>query len=227
MRALILGGTFNPIHIGHLRLAIETAERLGCDHTVFLPSFAPIHRSRAHLLSFEFRVRLIETASAALPSVSVSDAERRHSGPPYSVDVLPALCAEAGIDAPCFAMGLEQFERLPSWYRGRDLPHLVDLAVGIREELGEAAFHRIRETAWPDFVAVEPSPGVHAAFREPDGPRRISLLAIPRLDVTATLIRCRWREGRSLAHLVPDPALALLLAHRDEVDTAWRRETER
>jgi nicotinate-nucleotide adenylyltransferase len=226
MRALILGGTFNPVHIGHLRLAIETTERLGCERTLFLPSFAPVHRSRAHLLSFELRVELIEAAAAGVAAVSVSDAERRHSGPPYSVVVLPRLCAESGIDAPCFAMGLEQFARLPSWYRGRELPHLVDVAVGVREDLDEAAFQRIRATAWPDFVPVEAPSGVISAFREPDGEHRISLMAIPRLDVTATMIRRRWRERRSLAHLVPDPVLARLLDHRDEVDAAWNRETE-
>jgi nicotinate-nucleotide adenylyltransferase len=115
MRALILGGTFNPVHTGHVRLGIEASERLGYARLIWLPSFSPHYRSRAHLLAFDLRVALLEAASAAFAEAAVSDIERRPTQSHYSIDILSDLCVEERIDEPCFAMGLELFEKLPTW----------------------------------------------------------------------------------------------------------------
>ncbi|NLH83486.1 MAG: nicotinate-nicotinamide nucleotide adenylyltransferase, partial [Phyllobacteriaceae bacterium] len=221
-----LGGTFNPVQIGHLRLAVETTERLGCDRLVFLPGHAPRHRDLSHLLPFDLRIALLVAATRDEGAFVVDDAERRHPDAPYSRELLPRLCRDAGIDDASFVLGLEQFERLPSWFRGRELPDVVDLVVCGREERGEAMFADLVARFWTDFSPIAaPSEGT-IAFERSDG-RRIVHLAVPRIDVSSTLVRRLWRQRRSIAHLVPDPVLELLEQNRAMVDAAWADEAER
>jgi nicotinate-nucleotide adenylyltransferase len=226
MRTLILGGTFNPVHTGHVRLAVEASERLGCTRLIWLPSYSPHYRSRAHLLAFDLRVGLITAASAAFKDVVVSDIERRATQSRYSFDILSDLCAEERIESPYFAMGPELFQKLPSWYRGTELPRRIDIAVGAREDFVEDDFHGIVSRHWPDFVRVEAAAECLATYRDPSDAHGMSLLAMPRLDINATMIRRLWREGRSIAQLVPDAVLDVLMRHREQVDAAWELETD-
>jgi nicotinic acid mononucleotide adenylyltransferase len=96
----------------------------------------------------------------------------------------------------------------------------------MRDGLDEATFHGILSRRWPDFSPAGPSAECLATYCDPTGAHRISLLAMPRLDINATMIRRLWREGRNIAHLMPDAVLDVLLRHRDQVDAAWRLETD-
>lgn len=221
MRALILGGAFNPVHSGHTRLAIEAHETLSCQRTIWLPGFSPHYRSTDYLLPFDLRLMLL--AAARPDSDGVSDLERRHGGPAYTVDTLPQICEEEGVSDPYFVLGLENFRHLHLWRRAEELAQRTSFVIAAREGADIEAFHRLMQAHWLDYRASEPMAGTHAVYEGPTG-RRIALLAMPRLDISSTLIRARWREDRDISQLVPDAVRGLLYLHRDAVDKAWQQE---
>ena len=90
-RAGLLGGSFNPIHFGHLLFADEVRERLGLDRMIFVPAASPPHKPASQLAPAADRFAMVERAVAANPAFSVSDVELRRGGPSYTVDTLTAL----------------------------------------------------------------------------------------------------------------------------------------
>lgn len=222
MAALVLGGTFNPVHFGHLRLAVEASESLGCPRSVWVPGYRPHYRETGQLLSFDLRSRLLDVATDGMAGTSVSDVERRHDGPAYSFDILRRLAGELGDDDLGFVVGIEQFVNMRSWYRGVELADLADIVVAGRDGEGERLFRQAVKRSWPEAGEERGAPGMAAVFR-PEGGRRLILLDLPRLDISSSRIRRRWLDGRSIRHLLPDPVLDLLEAHRADVTEAWRQ----
>src|ERR1043166_1959354 len=106
----IFGGTFNPIHLGHLRGAEEVREALGLDEVRFVPAAAPPHRRGAPLPAATDRYRMVELAAAALPRLRSSGGELQRPGPSYSVDTVRALRAEVGPAVRvAFVLGFDAF----------------------------------------------------------------------------------------------------------------------
>lgn len=228
MRALrlgILGGSFNPVHIGHLRLALEAGEALRLERTDLLPCAVPPHKSVRGLLPFDLRVRLLRAAVRGLPGLRVNPLEGRRSGPSYTWNSLLHYARGQRGAKLFFILGCGDFAALPSWHRGPELLSLADFVVvpraGEEKKRFLDAVRHILPAATP---CVSPPPALAAAgataFDLPTG-ARLFYLPVTRLDLSASLVRRRFVSGLDLRLLVPAAALRLLEKEREAVTDCW------
>jgi len=207
-RTAVLGGSFNPIHYGHLLLADEVLEQLGLDRVLFVPAGAPPHKPLTTLAPAADRYEMVKLATADHPRFAVSDLELRRPGPSYSVDTLEALRG-AG-DELHLLLGSETFLDLMSWRTPRRIAELARLVVVPRSG---SAFD-------PDGAAAQKvlSAIGMARFARVDGPRlpagAVMILHATSLPISASDLRRRAREGRSLAYRVPAAVAQYIESHR-------------
>ena len=186
-RTGVLGGSFNPIHYGHLLLADEVLEALALDRILFVPAGVPPHKSPALLAPAEDRFAMVKLAVAERPRFEVSDIELRRAGPSYTVETLEAL----GIPrAQLFLIvGSETFLDLLSWREPRRIAELAQLAV----------VPRVGSAFDPDSAAARKV--VREIGQEP------LVVHATSLPISASELRRRVREGRSLAFRLPDAVI--------------------
>lgn len=229
---LLLGGSFNPPHAGHLRIAIETAEVLRPERTLFIPCAYPPHKPDGNLLPFAVRAAMLRAAIADMTSLdgtpplqfAVSEVEQERQGPSYTADTLAILKERFPGMRPAFVMGNEDYAQLSSWRRWRELPVLADLVVLPRSAGALESFRNSTLAFWPDASPLAPpAPGVTEAFLLPHG-GRILYLPQPQLDISSSLVRERLLAGRSLDFLVPPGVRNLLMEHAAEAVSLWRKE---
>jgi nicotinate-nucleotide adenylyltransferase len=219
-RTLIFGGTFNPVHVGHMRAAIEVSETLGFGKVEWVPSFAPLHKSDQTLLGFDLRVALLRAALRGHDCFHLNDIERSLPVPSITIQTLDAMArSEPAVDR-YFLLGDREFLRLHKWRFGSGVVNLTHIVVLCRTEFDLETFASAVADAWPGSRRIEPSPGTLMAFELLPG-RHAVVVPLPRIEVSSSLVRRRWLEGRSLSHLVPDDVTELLGRHRNEVEAAW------
>lgn len=207
----VLGGTFDPIHFGHLRLAQELAHTLKLTKVRFVPSGTPPHRA-APGSGIAHRVAMTRLAVAANPLFDVDERETRRSGPAYTFDTLTELRAELGATSSLvLLLGADAFLEFATWHRWHELFGLAHVAVAHRPGF---PVERWRE-AMPQPLAREYAArlmqqplAVHLA---PAG--GIVVMPITALDISATAIRELMRTGGSPRYLLPDPVLDYIQAH--------------
>jgi nicotinate-nucleotide adenylyltransferase len=195
----ILGGTFDPIHIGHLAIAEEARETLGLERVLFVPAGLPPHRPVAPAASGMDRLAMVRLAIADNPAFEASAIEVERSGPSYSVDTVELLASrirgEGREPDLWFVLSSEAFAAMHTWHEPERLLRAARLAVVPRA--GAATLTR-------DWVAAR-FPGQEARVRFVDGP----LLAI-----SGTQIRRRAAAGRSLRYLVPEEVARYIGDHK-------------
>lgn len=191
----ILGGTFDPVHIGHLRLAIEVREALQLDEVRLIPCARPPHRSEPHA-SAEHRLAMLRAAVAGDAGVLADDRELVRPGLSYTVDTLKSLREELGPDVDLvLLLGSDAFRQLQTWHLWQSIPELAHLAVIVRPGFDDDGL----VSSLPEELA--------RLLRPSDGQARASLVEIPPLQVSATRVRSLLASGKSARHLVPQPVL--------------------
>jgi len=192
----MLGGTFDPIHAGHLRSAVELRETLGFDEIRFVPCHVPPHRA-APIASASQRLRMLELALEGEPGLTVDSRELQRDAPSYSIDTLTALRAELGPDtALSLVMGMDAFEHLDSWHRWRELRDYAHIVVIARPG-----------SALPQTGAVAEWLSAHRAAAETLQQRCCGSVVCVELTpwpISATAIRGTIGNGRSPRYLLPD-----------------------
>ncbi len=204
----ILGGTFDPVHYGHLRLAEEMLELLGLESIRFIPAGNPPHRD-APGVSARHRCEMVRLAISDHSAFLLDPREAAKEGKCYTVDTLRELRRELGSDQPlCLLMGGDAFLQLHTWHEWEAIPELAHIAVGYRP--GYAL----------DTNSMEPK--LHEHYRKRlcgvDRMREMPAggiigLAIPRLEISATMIRERVAERRSIRYLLPEPVAQYIHQH--------------
>ncbi len=197
-RVGLLGGSFNPPHLGHLVCAQEALDQLGLDRVVLVPARVPPHKELQADPGPEARIALCELAVAGDERFAVSDLEARRAGPSYTVDTLRALHASDPEDELTFIVGGDMAQSLPSWRAPEEVLRLARMAVAERDGLRREDLER----------RIAP---LH------DG-SRVTFFDMPRLDLSSTLVRRRVSEGRPIRYLVPDAVAAEIAAR------GWYRE---
>ncbi len=193
-RTAVFGGSFNPIHYGHLLLADEVLEALGLDRILFVPAALPPHKPAARLAPAGDRYEMVRLATAGRPKFEVSDVELRRAGPSYTVDTLEALDVPRG--DLFLVVGSETFLDLLTWREPRRIAELARLVV----------VPRIGSAFDPDSAAAQKV--VREVGQEPLIVRATSL------PISASDLRRRVREGRSVAYRLPDAVAAYIRARR-------------
>ena len=190
MRIGILGGSFNPPHVGHLVMAQEAHTQLGLDKVVLVPVFVPPHKQLDDDPGPEERLELCELATAKDDRLGVSRLELDRGGPSYTVDTLREIHERSPGDELVFIMGGDNAQALPSWREPEAVLDLATMAVAEREGV------RRRDIA--ELVA-----GLRGADR-------LVFFDMPRLDVSSSAIRRRVREARPVRYLVPDDVIRVI-----------------
>jgi nicotinate-nucleotide adenylyltransferase len=192
----LLGGTFDPVHIGHLRAAIELREQFALDEVRLVPASMPPHRATPSVDSGARR-RMVELAIADEPGLALDDRELRREGPSYSIDTLIETRAEVGGDcAVALALGEDAFAALDSWHRWRELLDYAHLVVMRRPQA--------RLPQQGPVAALLQEHGAPATVLRECAHGAIVTLPLPPLTVSATAIRACIAAGRSPRYLLPD-----------------------
>lgn len=181
MRTALYGGTFDPIHHGHLILAREAMEQLALDRVVFVPATHSPHKVSRQPAPPDLRRQMVEVAIAGEPGFECDGSETEKAGPSFSVDTVEAWRAKAPADELFYLIGQDNVRELPTWRRYEDLRRLVQFVV----------FERDASAPAHDFPRVK-----------------------RRVDISATEVRKRVAEGRSIRYLVPEPVRAIIVARQ-------------
>ena len=208
-RVGILGGTFNPIHLAHLRIAEEVREACNLDRVIFIPAADPPHKPIADGVGFGHRLAMVETAIAGHAAFAVSDLEARRQGKSFSVDTLEILRQQTPADQFFFIIGLDSYRDITSWKEYPRLFRLANLVVTTRPGV------HIKDPLDILPVAMRGEFCYSAAarsFRHSSG-HSLILLKETRLDISSTRIRENVAEGKSIRYLVPDRVIDYITTH--------------
>ncbi len=206
----ILGGTFDPIHYGHLRLAEEMLELAHLQKIYFIPAGTPPHRESPQV-SAQHRSAMVKLAIADQPAFVLDSREVERITPCYTVDTLRELRAELGMALPlCLLMGGDAFLQLHTWHEWEQLFDLAHIVVGYRP--GFTLVDRIH-TATPALRSHYQQRLCNADDLSQHPAGGIVELAIPKLEISATLIRSRVAENRSIRYLLPNAVADYIHQH--------------
>jgi len=199
----ILGGTFDPIHYGHLRPALELLETLALPEVRFVPCRIPAHRD-VPAITADQRLTLVQLATAEQAGFVVDDRELRREGPSYMVDTLTSLREDFGVATPlALIVGSDAFRELDTWRRWRELTGLAHIVVMQRPGAQEPFRPLLAE-----FIAPRVVSHVSALRQRPAG--GILFQPVTQLSISATQIRALLARGQSPRYLLPETALAYI-----------------
>jgi nicotinate-nucleotide adenylyltransferase len=208
----IFGGTFDPVHLGHLRLAEEATDSLGLAGVRWIPAGQPAHRAQENKLpqvGAAHRLAMVRLAINDNPRFELDPAEIEATGPSYTVPTLERLRlgSECGAQRPLVLLvGADAFAGIPGWHRWEELFKLVHIAVAHRPgfpiDVGNlppvlADIYRQRHSTSPATFTKEPA-------------GRIFTFAMTQLDISATQIRALLSNGHSARYLLPDAVIAYI-----------------
>jgi nicotinate-nucleotide adenylyltransferase len=202
----VLGGTFDPVHFGHLRTALDVMQGVGLTEVRFIPLHRAVHRDQP-MVSGPLRLRMLQLAVAGQPGFSVDDRELQRRGESYMVDTLTSLRAELGKRSLCLILGGDAFERFLGWHRPQTILQLAHLVVMRRPGQDGIEDPDLRQLVTARRAA------------SPDELRRTSagcilFQAVTQLEISSTQIRGLVAAGRSPRYLLPEAVLHLLEAQR-------------
>lgn len=180
-RVGILGGTFDPVHLGHLVVAQEVHERLGLDRTVLVPAGVPPHRTGSRVTSAPIRLGMLRAALGGDSRFEISTLELDRSGPSYTVDTLERMRTDWPGARLHLVIGADQWSRFHTWRSPQRIAEVADLVVVGRN--GEAGSEMELPHQW---------------------------VQVPRIDVSSSGIRERIKTGRPIRFLVPDAVCRII-----------------
>jgi nicotinate-nucleotide adenylyltransferase len=194
VRVGILGGTFNPPHIGHLVCAQEAYRELELDRVLLIPARIPPHKPVEHEPGAHHRLELCRVAVADDDRFEVSDLEVRRDGPSYTVDTLKELNTEAPNNELFLIVGGDIAAGLPRWREPERVLELATLSVARRRGTARSS--------------------IDTALGQLRGGDRARFFQMPRIGVSSTMVRRRVRSGQPIRYLVPDAVAAYIERHR-------------
>ena len=198
----LLGGTFNPIHNGHLKGATEAADLCAIDTVYFIPSYLPPHRELIHNVSAAHRFAMVRLACQSDPRFNASDVEVRREQKSYSFDTVNHfLGAEPAGTRVSFLIGTDAFAEIDTWHRVGELLGLCDFLVMVRPGDKGDLTDRLPETLRGAFASIQPDKLDH------ESGKMIRLVQIEGIELSSTTVRERIRQGSSIDNLVP-PSVA-------------------
>jgi nicotinate-nucleotide adenylyltransferase len=214
MKLGIMGGTFNPIHYGHLRPAEEIRERLKLDKILFIPSARPPHKD-SEIIEPHHRLEMVKLAIGSNPAFDVSPIEIKRRGKSYSVRTLEELLEEYRAD-PFFLLGIDAFLEIPSWREVDRLFNLTNFVILLRPPY---TFQSLNQSPYLRFITksilVELDQGIRQSYRRAyENGKFIYFERVTGFDISSTSIRKNLKAGRSIKYLLPPPVELYIMAHR-------------
>ncbi len=194
----LMGGTFDPVHYGHLVIAEEVCASLDLAEMVFVPAGEPPHKQGEVVTEARHRIAMLELAIASNPHFAISRVDVERPGPSYTVETLRLLREQWGMQTLIyFVIGWDSLEELPTWYN----------PGGILEQLAYlVAVHRPRHEEQPGYRE-------QLEKRLPELKHRLLTMPAPQLDISATDLRQRVAEGRPIKYQTPEAVEAYIAQH--------------
>jgi len=216
MRIGLFGGTFNPIHFGHLRVALEIHEGFSLDSCYLIPSAIPPHKSLDGIIDAQSRLEMVRLAASNTPGFAVSDIEINRSGPSYTIDTVRRFKSMMGKDATFFfIVGLDAFLEIDTWNSCMELFRQISFIVMTRPGAGCEAFQS--KNVMLEAFLKEKISGAYrysasrSCFVHPEM-HRVLGFEVSSLDISSTRIRKQIRNGKSIQFLVPEKVRAYIKA---------------
>ena len=182
----ILGGSFNPVHYGHLKMAEAAMESTHFSKVLFIPTGTPYHKEQKDLLPFADRLKLLELAIEKYPDFDCSPMEGERDGNSYTIDTVRELLRQNPTNSYSLLIGTDQFLTLRSWHKIKELGQLVDFYIANRN--GEMSFSTFQK----EKEALEKELSLHC-----------KLFPMPAIDLSSTEIRNLLKEGKSIHGMLP------------------------
>lgn len=206
-RVGIMGGTFDPVHFGHLRTAQEAIEMLSLDSLLFIPAACPPHKPGRRIVAFEHRYRMLELAIEDNPCFRLSDIEKKLPGKSYTAITLKKLQEEARRETELyFLVGFDAFVEINTWWHFRDLFRLARIVVLRRPGCSEVDVGEFlcRNVSDGFRLSADSSCFIHPELLP------VYFLDNTRIGISSTQIRHLAAQGRSLRYLVPADVLGYI-----------------
>ena len=224
MRIGLLGGTFNPIHNGHLFIAAQIRDRLDLERVLFIPTGDPPHKPSTSLAPAAHRQEMVKLAIASEPSFALSDVELTRANKSYSIDTVRTLRTELGPSAELFfILGLDSFVELPTWKQASELLKLCHFAVVTRPGTRFASLKELSllpPLERPALEALDAGTQERVDVSLPGGTTLI-LLQLPPCHASASDIRHRIKTGQAVSALLPPQIESYIIRsglYREEAD---------
>ena len=208
----IFGGTFDPVHIGHLRTAVELRKVLNLTEMRLVPSAIPPHRSQPQANAKQ-RMAMLKLAlgydtDSSEPGLVVGDRELHRQGPSYTVDTLRDIRQEIGTDAPlCLCIGMDSLVNLNQWHQWSELTDIAHIVVAARP-----GWHLPNSGEIVEFVKTHRATQTEQLQSQPSG--KVLILEMTLLPVSATGIRQSLQKQQSIRYLVPDQVIDYIRQHQ-------------
>ena len=186
MRVGVFGGTFDPVHTGHLILAEQCREQGRLDEVWFVPAPRPPHKEAGVLTRFEQRVEMLALATAGNPAFKIDELEKDRSGPSYTADTLAELRRRHPAHEIFLLVGSDTLADLPTWYEPRRVLEAAGLLIMARPGHPVPGADELRRRLGPGAPPV-----------------RLEVVEAPLIDISSRDLRRRARAGRSLRYFVP------------------------
>jgi len=188
----VCGGSFDPVHFGHLRTAFEVRQQLGLEQLRFIPAGNPPHKEGPRVSATD-RVNMLELAIGGSPSVVIDERETQRLKPSYTIDTLLELQQELPQASLTLIIGTDQFSVFDTWHRWQDLLQVAHLAV--MERPGELLSGFANDLLQGEYAS------------------KITLCPVTQLDISSTRIRKDWRAGTDIRFLVPYAVRQYIIEH--------------
>lgn len=199
----ILGGTFDPIHYGHLRTALDVQQHLSLDEVRFIPCGEPAHRNTPIAEPLQ-RLAMVRAAIAGQEGFTVDDRELRRDGPSYMVDTLISLKQDFKKESLCLILGMDAFNGLEQWHQWKQIFELANIVVMKRPaETGQVEINKKLLSQLKNRIVDI------ATFQQKQN-GRICFVSVTQLDISSTMIRQHWQQGKDIKLLLPDAVLTLI-----------------
>lgn len=210
----ILGGTFNPIHYGHLAAAEEVRERLKLDRIQFIPSFIPPHKQEEDLPSADQRMAMVRLAIAGTDSFEASDIEITRGGKSYTIDTIETVRRSYRDAELYFITGLDSFLDIQTW---KEWERLLTICCFVVLSRPGYSFSRLKKLDFMRAAANELETldtGTETERVIETAVSSVFLESIPLYDISSTDIRKRIRENRTVKYLLPEPVETYIIQHK-------------
>ena len=210
-RVGILGGTFDPVHNGHLAVAEAVRQALTLSSILFVPAFFPPHKPTYTISAFQHRAAMLDLAVADRPGCSVSRLEAEREGPSYSIDTLRTLAHGLDKDVHLFfIIGMDAFAEVFTWKEQRELLDHASFVVVGRPDHCKQSCEQTVVANFPGYAFVEPL----GSWQGKPGQGAIHPVAMPPVKVSSTEIREAVRQGRPIRDFVPAAVADYIEAQR-------------
>ncbi|MDP6358017.1 MAG: nicotinate-nucleotide adenylyltransferase [Planctomycetota bacterium] len=187
MKIGIYGGSFDPIHMGHLILAEHVRDSLGLSKIIFVPARIPPHVEAKALSPDEHRLAMVSVAMYDNPRFVCSDVELKRQGPSYTIETIREFRRKYPHDDLHFIVGADSVREFPNWKDPDQIGGECRIVVGVRPGFEKSIFEELESSFSPEFIQS----------------LKDNFVETPAVDISSTDIRQRIKEGKSIRHLVP------------------------